>query len=142
MFSAISQRRLAAACLDRHARHLRRHVDQLDVLRVGQPRLAVIHGEGAQHRVVVAEDRRGPDGAQPVAHRDLATLVPQRIGGAVARVHRFSQIGCGAARSHVGSDREIGRDVDLVVLRYVRRGREVQPLLLGVGEQHGATQSG
>ena len=132
---------LLALCLDRHARHLRRHVDELDVLGRGQPRLSVVHRERSQHGVVVRENRGRPDRAQSVADRDVAALLPERVCPGVLRVYGFSQERRGPARAHVGSDAQERIDARLVILRDPRRRGEPQPLLLGIGEQHGAAHS-
>ncbi len=122
--------------LDGDARHLRRHLDQLQVLRRGQPGLAVVHGKRAEDRVEIREDRRRPYGAQAVAHGEVPAVLPSRVGGGISRVHGLAQIGRGPARAHVGRDAQVRLDAQPVILGDIGRGHEAQPLLPGIGKQH------
>ncbi len=136
-----AEKLLAVFCLDRHTRHLNRHIDQLDVFRRGQSRFAVIHGKRAEHDVVVRDNGSGPDRAQSIAHRDGAAVLPQRVSCGVLCVHRLAQKGSGPARAHLRRDAQERVDARFVVLGDVRRGGEAQPLLPGVREQHSAAHS-
>ncbi len=98
-------------------------------------------GEGSRHGVVVRENGGRPDRAQPVADRDVAAVLPERVCLGVLRVHGLAQERGGPARAHVGRDAQERIDARLVILGDARRRGEPQPLLPGIGEQHGAAHS-
>src|SRR5882672_4338025 len=133
---ASPQRVLAALRFDRHARHLHRHVDQLDVLRRWQPRLAVVHGESAEYRVIVPENRRGPDCAQAVTHGDVPATLPERVISRVFGIDRFAQKCGGSTGTHVRRDAKKGLNARQVIVRNARGRDKHQAFLGGVSKQH------
>ena len=71
----------------------------------GTSRFPVIHREGAEHRPIRRQDRRGPARPQPVRQRKLRKSLPVRMGADVLDDHRLPEIGRRAAGAVLRSDR-------------------------------------
>src|SRR5437763_148634 len=100
------ERRLVPIALDRDAGEMRGALDELEIVAVRRPWLAIVHRERTEAGTIVAEDRRRPAGPQTVTHRDLAEVSPQRILRDVGDDDALAPKRRGAARADGRADHD------------------------------------
>ncbi|CAB3897398.1 hypothetical protein LMG1864_04112 [Achromobacter ruhlandii] len=107
---------------------------------VRQAAFAEIEPERADHAAVARLDGRGPAGLDVFRQRQVAIVVPQRVGGDIGHDHRPPQEGRGAAGAGPGADGLALQRVG-VGRRHAWRGQG--PQLAGlVHPQHGGRDFG
>ena len=134
---AAAQRILGGAPLDGDPGDLGHARDQFLIARRGQPGLAPVDGDGADHPFVRGDDGRGPGGAQPRLEGRFAPVFPARIGADVGHHHGLGKVCRRGAGAEPGADRNAvhGRDEGA---RQARSGTDGEHEPVGLEQAHGA----
>ncbi|EEF22551.1 conserved hypothetical protein, partial [Ricinus communis] len=152
---AHAQRFGSLRLLDGDAGQPRALLDQRDVGQAGLARLAVVDGEGAQHRAAGADDRVGPAGAELRLQRQVAVDGP-RWGvadilddHAAARAHRLAAGADAVADRHavdggVVEARQAGRRAHQQVFAAVVQQQDaaLHVVVIGLDAAHHAFEDG
>lgn len=135
-FLAVLQLAHDVGLLHRHADDVGDVVQQLHRRTPGRARLAVVDGDGADHLLVVAADRRRPAGAQAQRADQRAVAVPQRVGLDIFDHHAGIAEHGRAARPDGRADRHA--DQRLAQHRRQRRRYRQRDVLAVTAQQDGA----
>jgi hypothetical protein len=103
---AVAQRLVGAVLLDRDARDVGRRLDQPQLIVGRGVRFREVHREGAEHRALGRENRRGPARAQAERAHMLAIPLPERIGLDVGDDDALAAVHGGPAGARPRPDRQ------------------------------------
>ena len=101
--------------------------DERELARRRRPRLSVVKGERAEDALVAPEDRRRPAGPKPGFAREVAVVVPERVGLDVLDDDSAPAKRRGPARSRLGSDGSADDPADVALGQAGRRARSRDP---------------